>query len=145
MDEPDPKYMTIHRILDVSNELALLQLIVSHGPEQVILIKERNDANEVMANRQRSDNITQCFALSTEGWGWKVGGGFGAMGVTPVRPYDGQSRMKTDRATHMRDVEHTLHTQRQELQDIDAEVQHLSNAEREHKALIADKTVSPSI
>lgn len=97
MNEPAENYLTILRVLDIENESARIQLVVSHSAEQAILIEDLDEANQIMRHRRHQDNIQMCFSINKNhaGYGHKVGGGIGVSSVAPVPPFNGLSHMKS--------------------------------------------------
>lgn len=97
IEEPAANYDTMLRVLDIRNEAVRTQLIIFSGIEQVVLIENLREANNVMAARSPEDRISSCYALnrSRPGWGHKVGGSYGVMSVTPISPWSGMARIKS--------------------------------------------------
>ena len=109
-------------------------------PEQIILIKDLEEANEVMAVRTARDNISSCYALnhSAPGYGHRVGGQIGASSVTPMNPFNGNSRMKTDRTAHLREAQENLARVTEELNPMDEDIKRLETKRRECEGVIND-------
>jgi len=105
LDEPAAIYDTLLRVLDIKDEAVRAQLIVFSGVEQVILIKDLEEANRVMGNRRPNDNISSCYALhrSRPGYGYKVGGSYGVMGVVPITTWSGMARIRSQ-GMNQRDI-----------------------------------------
>jgi chromosome segregation ATPase len=118
--EPDLKFNTIYRILDISNDAARRQLIIGHGAEQAILIEDLDEANHLMADRRPEDNIAQCYSLNAHkpGFGHRVGGSHGAMSVTPVGRWESMSRMKTMGTAQIDAVANDINRYEKEFQQL---------------------------
>ncbi|KAG4304636.1 hypothetical protein PORY_002029 [Pneumocystis oryctolagi] len=81
--EPDEKFDTILKILNIKDEFIKRQFIVHHQIESTILIKDRQVADEIMYNRP--DNVTACYSLHKNGRdGFKIGGKQGSSSSVPV-------------------------------------------------------------
>ncbi|KAL7272733.1 Structural maintenance of chromosomes protein 6 [Rhizina undulata] len=118
--EPDRKYDTIYRIIEISNEHVQRHLIIAHAIEQTVLIEDLEEANEVMRQKRNDDYIGMCFALNRErpGWGHSVGGRNGGMGVSPVKKWEQASRMRTDIAAQTRNVEADIQRMHENLEGL---------------------------
>ncbi|KAL3426203.1 RecF/RecN/SMC N terminal domain-containing protein [Phlyctema vagabunda] len=64
--EPDPRYDTTLRILDIDNDLVRSQLIINQGIEQSLLIEDLEEANRTMFMQDRPRNVKQCLTLSQQ-------------------------------------------------------------------------------
>ncbi|KAI5776837.1 P-loop containing nucleoside triphosphate hydrolase protein [Geopyxis carbonaria] len=134
IQEPDPQYDTILKILDVcfpineciSNDHVRRQIIIGNAAEQAILIEDLEDANAVMSGHR--ENISMCFALNRNkpGWGHKVGGNNGAMGVSPVPSWPKRSRMKSD------SVEAEIRRLHDEIYPLETNLERLKREQNHH-------------
>jgi chromosome segregation ATPase len=61
--EPDHKYETVLRVLEIDNDLVRNQLIIHHGIEQCLLIPKREDANRIMYHGPKPANTKYAFCL----------------------------------------------------------------------------------
>lgn len=100
-NEPDPKFDTILRVLEIDNDLIKRQLIIAHRIEQTILIKDLTDAEKAMyESGGRPHHVSQCLAMhnTRRGWGHRLAHG-GRSGqdrdLTPIQEYNGRPRMQT--------------------------------------------------
>lgn len=87
--EPDPKYLTVARAIKFNDEWVKRQFITMNKIEKMLLMKSREQADEIMYNRPR--NIDLCFTSE----GHKVGGKRG-MKTETIDPYRGASRFQKD-------------------------------------------------
>ncbi|KAH8149661.1 uncharacterized protein LAJ45_06292 [Morchella importuna] len=119
--EPDPRFKTIYRILEISDENVKRQLVIGNSIEQVILVEDLEDANRIMERRTQNDHINSCYALNLnrQGWGLKVGGNNGASGVTPVNAFTSQARMRTDVGAQTKFIEQDIQRLKNELADLE--------------------------
>lgn len=128
LHEPDECYDTVLRILDIDNELIKRQLIINQAIEQTILVKNKNDAERIMYDGPRPQNVKQCFALhpTKRGWGLRFGYMQGPQdpgrdaAVGPITPPYGKPRMKTDVDSQVAFLEDNLEHLRQELRILES-------------------------
>jgi chromosome segregation ATPase len=122
--EPDPQYLTILRVLDIENELIKKHLIISQGIDQSILVPNRSDGTRIMFDGPRPVNVRQCFCINDKkrGWGLRLGymGHQGNREMSPVKPPQGKSRMKTD-------IESQIAYQKETLTQLERERNSLEN------------------
>ncbi|KAF7590168.1 Structural maintenance of chromosomes protein 6 [Aspergillus hancockii] len=55
--EPDPRFDTALRVLQIDNELVRRQLIINHGIEQMLLIERLEEASSVLFDGQKPKNV----------------------------------------------------------------------------------------
>ena len=75
--------------------MVLRQMIINQGIEQTVLIKDMEQAREIM-DQSRLRNVKQCYSINNRGglrltYGWE-----GGLSSTYVDSYRGIPRMKTD-------------------------------------------------
>ncbi|KAI9752799.1 MAG: hypothetical protein M4579_005474 [Chaenotheca gracillima] len=120
-NEPDSRFDTSLRVLEIDNELVKRQLIINQGIEQTILIEDREEANRVMFESMKPRNVKQCFCLhdTKRGWGVRLGYTRGVEASTsPMPPMNGAPRMKTD-------IESQISFQRGSIQALQHELNEL--------------------
>ncbi|OGM39759.1 DNA repair protein Rad18 [Aspergillus bombycis] len=59
--EPDLKFDTALRVLQIDNELVRRQLIINHGIEQMLLIEKLEEASSVLFDGQKPRNAKRCY------------------------------------------------------------------------------------
>ncbi|KAI4165063.1 MAG: hypothetical protein LQ342_001340 [Letrouitia transgressa] len=125
--EPDPKFDTTLRILEIDNELVKKQLIINHAIEQTILIENRAAAVETMSE-SRLLNVKQCYAHNIKhGEGLRLSYGWGGGLVQGhLSAFKGTPRMKTD-------IEYQISSCRNQLQKLKSELNDLEQAEKERQ------------
>ncbi|KAL8721353.1 MAG: hypothetical protein Q9225_001965 [Loekoesia sp. 1 TL-2023] len=125
--EPDSRFDTSLRILEIDNDLVRKQLIINQAIEQTILIDNRPDAVNAMSDA-RLQNVKQCFTPNVRpGTGIRFSYGWGG-GLTEnyVAAFNGPPRMKTD-------VEFQINACRAELQCLRSELNDLERTGRERQ------------
>lgn len=125
--EPDPKFDTSLRVLEIDNDLVRKQLIISQAIEQTILMDKREDAVNLMSD-SRLQNVKQCFTPNKRpGTGLRYSYGWGG-GLTEnyVPAFSGPPRMKTD-------VEFQINACRADLQQLRSELNDLERTVRERQ------------
>lgn len=150
--EPDATQLTLLRVLKFDNEMVRRQLIIAHALEQIVLIKDLDEANKYMLpghGRPRPRNVRATMALNSErrGWGHNLRAGAGNDGGfsnEPVQAWTGPSRVKTDAESqirHQQDLVSGLETDRNELDNKKRQAQqqmkNASQATTRHNRTIA--------
>ena len=134
-NEPDPRYDTWLRVLEIDNDLVRSQLVINHSIEQTLLIEDGAEATAVMfgsrgqsQSHARVRNVKQCFHIHQQkrNWGarlaWNNEGNFS---TGPIVPFGGKARMKTD-------AEQQIAMHRRTLQDLERDLRQC-----EDQALVA--------
>ncbi|KAL8874123.1 MAG: hypothetical protein Q9174_000493 [Haloplaca sp. 1 TL-2023] len=95
--EPDLKFDTSLRVLEIDEDLVRKQLIINQLIEQTILIENRPEAVNIMSEG-RLENVKQCFTHNVKpGTGIRYSYGHGGgLSQTFVGAFQGPPRMKTD-------------------------------------------------
>ncbi|KAI9680781.1 MAG: Structural maintenance of chromosomes protein 6 [Caeruleum heppii] len=128
--EPDQRFDTTLRVLEIDNELVKRQLIINQAIEQTILIESRSEAQTVMSDEHRPRNVRQCYCLNDQRRGWGIRYGWGrdnAPTASPMAPMTGQPRMKTDVESQISLRKETLHHLNGELRDLQRRVSEISD------------------
>lgn len=64
--EPDARFDTILRILEIDNESVKKQLVIAHNIEQAILIPDMAEASETLySSGQPLRNVKRCYCFSS--------------------------------------------------------------------------------
>lgn len=141
-NEPDPRFDTILRVLEIDNDLVKRQLIIAHAIEQTILIKDLLDAEKAMyEDGDRPHHVRQCLAINNgkRGWGHRlahVGRDRQGRDLTPIHPFSGRPRMKTDIETQRQACLATHNHLREELRILEPQLaQARQRAEQAKKAI----------
>ncbi|ORY79506.1 P-loop containing nucleoside triphosphate hydrolase protein [Protomyces lactucae-debilis] len=98
VDEPDPKYLTILRAIEWSNESVKRRLLISHSVGNQLLIKDRREADDLMNGRSKPAHAHCAYAISADNprKGFRIGGGAaGSSSSSPVDQWNGQFRLTT--------------------------------------------------
>lgn len=93
--------------MEVDNDAVRRQLIINQVVEQTLLIEDRSQAIAAMYEQGRLRNVKQCFSMNDQrnGWGVRLAYGWqGAENISPMPPYQGKPRMKTDIESQIRSV-----------------------------------------
>lgn len=97
--EPDERFDTILRTLEISNDLVRNQLIINQSIENVILFENSDDGTAAMFGPVKPQNVRAClvFHPTKRGVGiryrWGAGGGPAS---DPLHPWPKKPRMRTD-------------------------------------------------
>lgn len=115
--EPSPEFDTILRVLDVSqisfekkskqltytlqidNDLVRRQLIINHGIEQIVLIENVEEASKTLFEGPRLRNVKRCFSIDATDRRRGTTLAYGRTGEpsqSPIAPFTGRARMRTD-------------------------------------------------
>jgi structural maintenance of chromosomes protein 6 len=132
--EPDPRYDTILRVLDIENDLIKKHLIISQSIEQSILIPDRSDGIRIMFDGPRPQNVKQCFCINQQnrGWGIRLGylGGRQSNNreQSPIKPSQGKSRMKTEIQSQISFQTETVHQLERERDALENELRQVQES-----------------
>lgn len=128
--EPDEGLLTIMRAIDIDNDMVRNQLIINQAIEQTVLIPDNNEATAFMHGGTKPRNAKVAVAFSAE-----RGGGLrydfsrsGAPKSTPMKPWQGASRMQTDRAEQIRRARENENYAKRELAQLQQKSRDLNNA-----------------
>ncbi|KAI4091810.1 MAG: hypothetical protein LQ344_003914 [Seirophora lacunosa] len=117
--EPDPKFDTSLRVLEIDNDLVRKQLIINQMIEQTMLHDDRKEAVNLMSD-SRLPNVKQCFTPNKNGAGSRYSYGWGGNLMQNYIPaYKGTPRMKTDVEFQISDCRSELQRLRNELNDLE--------------------------
>ncbi|PHH53734.1 Structural maintenance of chromosomes protein 6, partial [Ceratocystis fimbriata CBS 114723] len=98
--EPDPRYNTILRVLDFDNTMVRDALIINHSIEQVILIKDRTEAESVVFEKKPKNSVgCLCFHdhASKRGSGLLLSSRDGSnFSTSPIDRFNGSPRLRSD-------------------------------------------------
>ncbi|KAL5597043.1 hypothetical protein BROUX41_006290 [Berkeleyomyces rouxiae] len=161
--EPDPKFDTILRVLDFDNTTVRDALIINHSIEQVILIKNRSEAESVIFGG-KVKNCAGCLTfhdhVSKRGSGIMLSSRDGSnFSSTPIDRFHGSPRLRSDAedqikrreehkqhlSTEWDEIKQRVNTARNlcqqhktEISKIEYEVKNLDSAQRRTRNLITD-------
>lgn len=143
--EPDEQFDTILRVLNIDNDIVKSQLIISNSIEQIILVRDRVKAEEIMFGDRPPRNVKMCFC---EHDGRRNHGlmltnkGGGARGTAVIFPHPRQpARMKTDRGAQVKAKQEMVEYLQQELRGLqDRHAQLRQEHERDLKELAEIQT-----
>ncbi|CRG83271.1 hypothetical protein PISL3812_00622 [Talaromyces islandicus] len=97
--EPDSKFDTILRVLDIDDDLVRRQLIINHGVEQMVLIENVEDASKALFEGPRLRNVKRCLCIDASDRRRGTTLAYGRTGEpsqSPIAPFTGRARMRTD-------------------------------------------------
>jgi len=92
--EPEEKYLTVLRAIECNNEVAIQQLIVNTRIEQILLIKNRKEADIVMSTGPNNGfpiNVAACYTIE----GFQVGSK-GGYATISINLYKGPPKLLND-------------------------------------------------
>ncbi|KAK5345336.1 Structural maintenance of chromosomes protein 6 [Exophiala xenobiotica] len=130
--EPEPRFDTILRVLEIDNELVRKQLVIAHQIEQSILIEDLTEASETLFGGRPLEKVKRCYCFSA---GSRLRGaclfyrGTNAA-QDPVHEFQGSPRMKSD-------IEDSIRRQQEAIAEMSEEQRRLeeehSNARDRHE------------
>ena len=110
-NQPDDRFQTILRALEIDNEMVKKQLIIAHAIEQCILIPDMEDASKTMFGEAPLRKVKRCYCFApadkTKGFMLSYRHN-GSAAQDPVAPWSGPPRMKTDAEQNIRRQEEAL-------------------------------------
>ncbi|KAK0713828.1 P-loop containing nucleoside triphosphate hydrolase protein [Lasiosphaeria miniovina] len=122
--EPDAQFDTILRVLKFDNQMVRDQMVINHMIEQVILVPDRNQAQDIMFSNAPPRNVKACLSFHDRkrGQGLRLVNNGGAISTTPVQPNPTtKSRMKTDSDSQISFHQESLHQLEIEYRVLDGE------------------------
>ncbi|KAI9773446.1 MAG: Structural maintenance of chromosomes protein 6 [Geoglossum simile] len=133
--EPDPRYDTSLRVLEIDSDIVRRQLIINQAIEQTILIESRHEAQRFMYGGARPRNVKQCFCFNENRKGWGIRFGFRGSDESsaPMQPMDAKPRMKTDADSQISYQREILGDLQRELNDLERHGEELRNRLRARK------------
>ncbi|KAB8253999.1 hypothetical protein BDV32DRAFT_155623 [Aspergillus pseudonomiae] len=118
--EPDLKFDTALRVLQIDNELVRRQLIINHGIEQMLLIEKLEEASSVLFDGQKPRNVKRCYCIDQMDRRRGIHLSYNRAGEpsqAPVPVYSGNPRMKSDLASQIRVQRDVVTDLRRKLSD----------------------------
>ncbi|OJJ43339.1 hypothetical protein ASPZODRAFT_136183 [Penicilliopsis zonata CBS 506.65] len=123
--EPDDRYDTALKVLDIDNDLVRRQLIINHGIEQVLLIENVSEASSFLFDGPRPQNVKRCYCIDPNDRRRGVHLSFSRTGEpsqAPVPVYSGNTRIKSDLASRITIQREVVADLKRELGDAEREV-----------------------
>ncbi|KAI1608713.1 myosin ATPase [Exophiala viscosa] len=97
-NEPDSRFVTVLKVLEIDNELVKKQLVIGNAIEQTILIPDLTEASNTLFGGEPLRNVKRCFCFGTD----RRRGGVllslrnGHAAQDPAHAWTGTPRMATD-------------------------------------------------
>jgi len=116
--EPDPRFDTVLRVLDIDHEAVRKQLVIHYAIEQCILIPDMTEASEVLYRSGTPlHNVKRCYSFSPNNSrkGAVLFYRNGQAAQDPVHEFVGTPRMKTDIEAQIRQQQEILQNSREQL------------------------------
>ncbi|TDZ18332.1 Structural maintenance of chromosomes protein 6 [Colletotrichum orbiculare MAFF 240422] len=127
--EPDERFETVLRVLRCDNDWVRSQLIVAHGIDRIVLIRERSKAQEVMMGHSPPPNVQVCLTFhdgaNKRGHGLRIQAKESGASTSPINAFNRDPRMKSDSETQIRLQSEALAHLRGELRSLEANQRHL--------------------
>lgn len=121
--EPDARFVTVLRTLEIDDEMVKKQLVIAHGIEQTILIPDMTEASrELFAHGQPLKNVRRCYCFnphSRQRGFVLMYKGRGEAAQDPIHQYDGLPRMKSDVEETIRRQQETVEESRAQLHELE--------------------------
>ncbi|KAJ5397239.1 hypothetical protein N7509_005352 [Penicillium cosmopolitanum] len=141
--EPDQQFDTFLRVLEIDNPMVRRQLIINHGIEQCVLIEDLKEASSTLFfGRERPRNVRRCYSINADDRrrGFMLSyNQFGDPNQSPVYPYNGHPRMKSDLAAQVsaqrelvQDLKRQAHEMENELQSARSHLRTCQQAHNRH-------------
>lgn len=124
--EPEERFDTILRVLKIEDPRVRDLLVINHSIEQTILVENREEGERVMFDGRPPENVMACLSFHDKkrGWGLRLTNRGGNIATSPMQPYDGKSRMKTD------NIESQINYFKENLGQLQAELRELDMSKR---------------
>ncbi|KAJ5930748.1 hypothetical protein N7466_006241 [Penicillium verhagenii] len=124
--EPDSKYDTALRVLEIDHPTVRRQLIINHAVEQMLLIENLEEASATLFDRERPRNVRRCYCIDERDRRRGHHLSYNRSGdpsQAPVAKYSGNPRMKSDAAQQIRVQEEVVLDLKRQLEALDKELQ----------------------
>ncbi|KAJ5639846.1 uncharacterized protein N7484_007708 [Penicillium longicatenatum] len=124
--EPDPRYDTALRVLEIDHPMVRRQLIINHSVEQMLLIENLEEASAVLFDGERPLNVKRCYCIDARDRrkGHHISyNRSGDPNQAPVGVYPGNPRMKSDAASQISAQEEVVQDLKHQLNDLKREYQ----------------------
>ncbi|KAL3446823.1 hypothetical protein BJX65DRAFT_110411 [Aspergillus insuetus] len=103
--EPDDCFDTVLRVLQIENDLVRRQLVINHGIEQNLLIENLEEASAILFDGDRPRNVKRCYCINKSDRRRGIHLSYSRNGEpsqAPVSVYNGNPRMRSDRASQIK-------------------------------------------
>lgn len=126
-NEPEGNVDTIMNVLEIDNDLVRNQLIITMAIDQVVLVENQEQAMDYMypTNRPRPRNVKSCITWTSGSQGNGIRyehARTGAEKSSPLTRWNGDARMKTDRADQVRMQEEVVSRAKREVDRAEKEL-----------------------
>ncbi|KAJ6115128.1 hypothetical protein N7486_000906 [Penicillium sp. IBT 16267x] len=124
--EPDPRYDTALRVLEIDHPMVRRQLIINHSVEQMLLIEKLEEASAALFDGERPINVKRCFCIDAKDRRKGHHLSYNRSGdpnQAPVGTFNGIPRMKSDAASQISAQEEVIQDLRRQLNDLKQEHQ----------------------
>ncbi|CAG7927871.1 unnamed protein product [Penicillium olsonii] len=122
--EPDSRFDTVLRILQIDNDIVRRQLIINHGIEQMLLMEHLEEASSVLFDGERPKNVKRCYSIDARdrrrGIHLTYSRG-GEPSQSPVAGWTRGPRMKSDSALQISAQRDILADLKRQLGDLNQE------------------------
>ncbi|EHY58412.1 Structural maintenance of chromosomes protein 6 [Exophiala dermatitidis] len=125
--EPDPRFDTVLRVLEIDNEAVKKQLVIANAIEQTILIPDMSEASDALySSGQPLENVKRCYCFSPTSRlrGAALSYRNGQAAQDPIHEFHGTPRMRTD-------IDESIRRQKEAVQESKDQ---LRNAEEEWRS-----------
>ncbi|OKL63400.1 hypothetical protein UA08_02093 [Talaromyces atroroseus] len=123
--EPDRRFDTILRVLEIDDDLVRRQLIINHGIEQIVLIQNVEEASATLFEGERLRCVKRCLCIDSRDRRRGVTLAYGRTGEpsqAPIAPYTGRPRMRSDIDSQIRLQEENVQALKSQLVDMELRV-----------------------
>ncbi|KAL2785718.1 P-loop containing nucleoside triphosphate hydrolase protein [Aspergillus keveii] len=103
--EPDDRFDTVLRVLQIDNDLVRRQLVINHGIEQNLLIENLEEASSILFDGDRPRNVKRCYCINKSDRRRGIHLSYSRNGEpsqAPVSVYNGNPRMRSDRESQIK-------------------------------------------
>ncbi|EEH40083.2 hypothetical protein PAAG_08932 [Paracoccidioides lutzii Pb01] len=124
LNEPDFRFDTILRILEIDYDLVRRQLVINHGIEQVLLIENLEEASAVLFDGEKPRNVKRCFCIDQRDRRRGIHLSYSRTGEptqSPVQAYAGRPRMKTDIESQIKLQQEAVNMLKQDLKELETQ------------------------
>ncbi|KAL4864957.1 hypothetical protein BDV12DRAFT_175340 [Aspergillus spectabilis] len=140
--EPDTRYDTVLRVLQIDNDLVRRQLVINHGIEQNLLIENLEEASSVLFDGEKPRNVKRCYCINQADRRRGIHLSYSRTGEpsqAPVSVYNGNPRMKSDRDSQIRvqretvaNLRRVLNSREEELRSAQSHLTRCKQARERH-------------
>ncbi|KAF4556303.1 AAA domain-containing protein 7 [Elsinoe fawcettii] len=134
-NKANTKYDTLLDVLDVDHDIVRNQFIINQQAERTVLIPDRNEAADFIANKPANVAVALAMDRNRRGAGHRFSYGTNGSRMDPVQPFRGLARMQTNveaqiaaQRSNIADAERRINSDRDKIVQLEQELKEVNQA-----------------